>query len=303
MKIYVLSRNSKLYSTKRLVEAGEARGHEMSVIDYLHCNVIIEQGKPSILYKGKLLENPDAIIPRIGASRTFYGCAVVRQFEMMHVFTSVKSQAIVRSRDKLRSMQILSRHGLGLPITAFSSSPDQIKPLFKLLGGPPIIIKLLEGTQGKGVVLADTVNTAKSTLDAFYGLKANILIQEYIKEAQGCDIRVFVVNKKVVASMRRISSGEDFRSNLHMGGKAEKIKLSKAERETALAAADALGLAVAGVDILQSSRGPLIMEVNSSPGLEGIETTSEKNIATEIIRFVELNARKKRRKKKEVGDV
>jgi ribosomal protein S6--L-glutamate ligase len=304
MKIYVLSRNPKLYSTRRIVEAGEIRGHEMSVIDYLQCNVLIEQGKPSIIYKGKPLPPPDAIIPRIGASRTFYGCAVVRQFEMMHVFTSVKSQAIVRSRDKLRSLQILSRHGLGLPMTSFSSSPDQIKPLIKMVGGPPIIIKLLEGTQGKGVVLADTINTAKSALDAFFGLKANILIQEYIKEAKGSDIRVFIVNNKVVATMKRISDSGDFRSNLHMGGTAIKVKLSRKERETALAAAEVLGLSIAGVDILQSARGPLIMEVNSSPGLEGIEATSEKDIAGEIIRYVETFApRKVKRKKKDLGDV
>lgn len=293
MKIYILSRNANLYSTRRLLEAGQKRGHEMSVIDYLACNVMVEQGKPYMLYHGKPLEVPDAVIPRVGASRTFYGCAVVRQFEMMHVFTSVKSQAIVRSRDKLRSMQILSRHGLGLPATAFASSPDQIKSLMKKLGGPPIVIKLLEGTQGKGVVLAESITAAKSALDAFFGLKANILIQEYIKEAKGKDIRVFVVDSKVEASMLRQGANDDFRSNLHQGGSAEKIKLSKLEKETALNAAKALGLSIAGVDILQSSRGPLVMEVNSSPGLEGIENISEKDIATAIIKYIERNAQRK----------
>jgi ribosomal protein S6--L-glutamate ligase len=254
---------------------------------------MIEEDHPAIYYKNKLLAAPDAVIPRIGASRTFYGSAVVRQFEMMHVFTSVKSQAILRSRDKLRSLQILSRRGIGLPVTAFSSHPEQIKSLIQKLGGPPIIIKLLEGTQGKGVVLAETINAAKSALDAFYGLKANILVQEYIKEASGRDIRVFVVNGKVAAAMIRQGAQGEFRSNLHQGGQAKLVKLSKEERALAINAAKALGLSIAGVDILPSERGPLIMEVNSSPGLEGIETTTGKNIAAQIIRFVEQNARKK----------
>jgi ribosomal protein S6--L-glutamate ligase len=296
MKIIVLSRNPNLYSTRRLVEAAEKRGHDVDVLDYLYCNITVEEGEPHIYYKDKLLQKPDAVIPRIGASRTFFGCAVVRQFEMMHVFTSVKSQAIVRSRDKLRSMQILSRHGIGMPKTAFSAHPEQIKVLMKKVGGPPIIIKLLEGTQGKGVVLAETINAAKSALDAFYGLKANILIQEYIKEAGGRDIRVFVVNGKVAGAMLRQGVHGEFRSNLHQGGYAEKTKLSKQERELALNAAKALGLAVAGVDLLQSARGPLLMEVNSSPGLEGIEAATGKDIAGTIIEYIEANAKRKSKK-------
>ncbi len=299
MKIAVLSRNPKLYSTRRLVEAAQQRGHDVEVLDYLFCNITVEEGEPHIYYKDKLLQKPDAVIPRIGASRTFYGCAVVRQFEMMHVFTSVKSQAIVRSRDKLRSMQILSRHGIQMPKTAFSANPEQIKALIKRVGGPPIIIKLLEGTQGKGVVLAETINAAKSALDAFFGLKANILIQEYIKEAGGRDIRVFVVNGKIAGAMMRQGAQGEFRSNLHQGGSAEMIKLSKAEKTLALNAAKALGLGIAGVDLLQSSRGPLLMEVNSSPGLEGIEAATGKDIAGTIIQYIENNA--KRQTKDEIG--
>lgn len=293
MRICVLSRNPELFSTRRLVDTARERGHEVSVIDYLNCNIVIERGNPSILYAGKTMPLPDAIIPRIGASKTFYGSAVVRQFEMMHVFTSSKSQAILRSRDKLRSMQILSRHGIGLPKTAFSAHPEQIKGLIKQLGGPPIIIKLLEGTQGKGVVLAETINAAKSALDAFYGLKANILLQEYIKEAKGKDIRVFVVDGKVVASMIRQGVQGEFRSNLHQGGVAEKIKLTKEEKDTAIKAAKALGLSIAGVDLLQSARGPLVMEVNSSPGLEGIESTTGRNVAGKIIQYIEENVYRK----------
>jgi ribosomal protein S6--L-glutamate ligase len=293
MHICILSRNAELYSTRRLIDAGQNRGHKMSVLDYMDCNILIEKGSPYIFHDGKVLPLPDAIIPRIGASKTFYGCAVVRQFEMMHVFTSVKSQAILRSRDKLRSMQILSRHGVGLPKTAFSAHPEQIKSLIKKVGGPPIVIKLLEGTQGKGVVLAETANAAKSALDAFYGLKANILIQEYIKEAGGRDIRVFVVNGKIAGSMIRQGVQGEFRSNLHQGGVAEKIKLSKLERETAINAAKALGLSIAGVDLLQSAQGPLVMEVNSSPGLEGIEHTTGRNIAGKIIQYIEENAFRK----------
>lgn len=287
MNIYILSRNEKLYSTSRLVQAANMRGHVVKTIDYMACNVIIEKGQPSLLYHGKELAHPDAIIPRIGASKTFYGCAVVRQFEMMHVFTSVSSQGIVRSRDKLRSMQILSRLGIGMPKTAFASGSDEIKSLIKRVGGPPIIIKLLEGTQGNGVVLAETLNAAKSALDAFFGLKANILIQEFIKEAHGVDIRVFIVDGKVVAAMKRENKGGEFRSNLHQGGTGSRVILSKEEEETAIHAAEALGLGIAGVDLLQSSRGPLIMEVNSSPGLEGIENASGVDVAGRIIEYVE----------------
>jgi ribosomal protein S6--L-glutamate ligase len=290
MKIAVLSRNASLYSTRRLVEEGVKHGHEVSVIDYLDCNIMIEEGNPFIFYQGQHMNLPDAIIPRIGASKTFYGSAIVRQFEMMHVFTSVKSQAIVRSRDKLRSMQILSRHGIGLPKTAFSAHPEQIKSLMKQIGGPPIVIKLLEGTQGKGVVLAETINAAKSALDAFFGLKANILIQEYIKESKGRDLRVFVIDGKIAAAMIRQGKQGEFRSNLHQGGFSEKVRLTRKERDTAVNAAKALGLSIAGVDILQSNRGPLVMEVNSSPGLEGIETTTGKNVAGQIIKFIENSA-------------
>jgi len=297
MKICILSRNENLYSTKRLVEEAKKHGHETTVLDYMDCNILIEGGNPLLVVNGKNIALPDAIIPRIGASKTYYGCAVVRQFEMMKVFTSVKSQAIVRSRDKLRSMQILSRHGLGLPKTAFSSHPEQIKSLMKQVGGPPIVIKLLEGTQGKGVVLAESLNAAKSALDAFFGLKANIIIQEYIKESNGRDLRVFVINGKVAAAMTRQGVQGEFRSNLHQGGEAHKVRLSKLERETALNAAKALGLSIAGVDLLQSSRGPLVMEVNSSPGLEGIEKTTGKNVAGEIIKYIEENAFKKSRDK------
>ena len=297
MKIIVLSRNKDLYSTSRLVQAAQERGHEVEVVDYMHLNIIIEEGCPGLLYHGKELEFPDAVIPRIGASRTFFGSAVVRQFEMMHVFTSVKSQAIVRSRDKLRSMQILSRQRIPIPKTLFSSHPDQIKTLIKKVGGAPIIIKLLEGTQGKGVVLAESYNAAKSALDAFYGLKANILIQEFIKEAKSSDIRVFVVDGKVVGAMRRTGVHGEFRSNLHQGGTAHKIVLTALEKKTAIQAADALGLAVAGVDLLQSDRGPLVMEVNSSPGLEGIESATGKDIAGEIIKYIEKSARKQTKDK------
>jgi ribosomal protein S6--L-glutamate ligase len=293
MKIYILSRNAELYSTSRLVEAAKQRGHEAEVIDYMDCNIIIEENKPIVLYKGKKLVIPDAIIPRIGASRTFFGCAVVRQFEMMHVFSSVRSQPILRSRDKLRSMQILSRQHIAIPKTAFASNPDHAKELIKKVGGPPLIIKLLEGTQGKGVVLAETINAAKSALDAFFGLKANILMQEFIREANGCDIRIFIVDGKVAGAMKRTGAKGEFRSNLHQGGFAEKIKLTKEEKQTAIDAAKALGLSIAGVDILQSSRGPLVMEVNSSPGLEGIEAATGKDIAGTIIKYVEENAGRK----------
>ncbi|MCX6351149.1 MAG: 30S ribosomal protein S6--L-glutamate ligase [Bacteroidetes bacterium] len=293
MRIYVLSRNANLYSTSRLVQAATQRGHEVSVIDYLHCNIIIEEGNPTISYEGHDLPKPDAIIPRIGTSKTYYGTAVVRQFEMMDVFTTAKSQAIVRSRDKLRSMQILSGEHIPIPQTAFSSHPDHIKNLIKKVGGAPLIIKLLEGTQGKGVVLAETQNAAKSALDAFFGIKANVLVQEFIKEAKGCDVRVFIVDGKVVGSMKRNGASGEFRSNLHQGGFAEMIELNKEEKRVGISAAKALDLQIAGVDILQSSRGPLVMEVNSSPGLEGIEAATKVDIAGKIIEFIEKNAKHK----------
>lgn len=287
MKIAVLSRNPKLFSTQRLIEEIEKAGHEAMVVDHSLCDLIIEQEGPSIIYKGQRLEGVDAIIPRIGASVTFYGTAVVRQFELMGAFSAVTSQAIVRSRDKLRSLQILSKNGLGMPKTAFTNfSKGGEKQLIEQVSGAPVIIKLLEGTQGLGVVLAETKKAAQSVVEAFHGLKARIIVQEYIKEAKGADIRAFVVNGKVVGAMKRQGAEGEFRSNLHRGGVATVIKLSRAERIAALNAAKALGLDVAGVDMLQSLRGPLILEVNSSPGLEGIEGATGVNVAAVIIKFV-----------------
>ena len=287
MKIAVLSRNPKILSTQRLIEEIEKAGHEALVVDHSLCDLIIEQEGPSIIYKGQRLEGVDAIIPRIGASVTFYGTAVVRQFELMGVFSAVTSQAIVRSRDKLRSLQILSKNGLGMPKTAFTNfSKGGEKQLIEQVSGAPVIIKLLEGTQGLGVVLAETKKAAQSVVEAFHGLKARIIVQEYIKEAKGADIRAFVVNGKVVGAMKRQGAEGEFRSNLHRGGIATVIKLSRAEKQAALNAAKALGLDVAGVDMLQSARGPLILEVNSSPGLEGIEGATGVNVAAEIIKFV-----------------
>ena len=287
MKIAVLSRNPKLFSTQRLIEEIQKAGHEAMVVDHSLCDLIIEQEGPSIIYKGQRLEGVDAIIPRIGASVTFYGTAVVRQFELMGAFSAVTSQAIVRSRDKLRSLQILSKNGLGMPKTAFTNfSKGGEKQLIEQVSGAPVIIKLLEGTQGLGVVLAETKKAAQSVVEAFHGLKARIIVQEYIKEAKGSDIRAFVVNGKVVGAMKRQGAEGEFRSNLHRGGVATVIKLSRAEKQAALNAAKALGLDVAGVDMLQSLRGPLILEVNSSPGLEGIEGATGVNVASEIIKFV-----------------
>ena len=289
MKIAVLSRNPKLYSTKRLVEAGEKRGHEILVIDHLKCILAIEQGRPHIYYKGKEIEGVNAIIPRIGASVTFYGAAVVRQFEQMKVFTAVESQALVRSRDKLRSLQLLAQAGIGMPKTAFASTPKDIDKLLETVGGVPAVIKLLEGTQGIGVILAETQKSAKSVIEAFMDLNANILVQEFIKEAGGADIRAFVVDGQIVGAMKRQGAEGEFRSNLHRGGSATVIKLSAEEKATAIKAAKKLGLAIAGVDMLQSSRGPLVMEVNSSPGLEGIEGATKQDIAGKIIEYVERN--------------
>ena len=287
MKIAVLSRNTKLFSTQRLIEEIQKAGHEALVVDHSLCDLIIEQEGPSIIYKGQKLEGIDAIIPRIGASVTFYGTAVVRQFELMGAFSAVTSQAIVRSRDKLRSLQILSKNGLGMPKTAFTNfSKGGEKQLIEQVSGAPVIIKLLEGTQGLGVVLAETAKAAQSVVEAFHGLKARIIVQEYIKEAKGADIRAFVVNGKVVGAMKRQGAEGEFRSNLHRGGVATVIKLSRAEKLAALNAAKALGLDVAGVDMLQSARGPLILEVNSSPGLEGIEGATGVNVAAEIVKFV-----------------
>ena len=289
MKIGILSRNPRLYSTKRLVEAGTKLGHEMHVIDHLKCDLVIEKKHPSIVYNSAKLEGFDAIIPRIGASVTFYGTAVVRQFEMMKVFTVVESQALVRSRDKLRSLQILSRVGLGLPKTVFTNDTKNVDAVIKEVGNAPLIIKLLEGTQGLGVVLAENAKAAESVLEAFHGLHARVIVQEFIKEAKGADIRAFVVDGHVVGAMKRQAKEGEFRSNLHRGGTAELIELTDEEEIAAIKAAKALGLGVAGVDMLQSARGPLILEVNSSPGLEGIEKATGQDIATKIIKYISRN--------------
>lgn len=290
MKIVILSRNPDLYSTKRLVEAGETRGHEVLVVDHLKCSLTIEQKKPAVHYRGSVIDKVDAVIPRIGASVTFYGTAVVRQFEMMHVFSATESQALTRSRDKLRSLQILARAGLGLPKTAFTNFSKDTDELLAHVGNAPVIIKVLEGTQGLGVVLADTKKSAASVIEAFNGLQARVIVQEFIAESKGADIRAFVVNGKVVGAMKRQGKEGEFRSNLHRGGTAQIIKLSRAEKQAALQAVKALGLHVAGVDMLQSSRGPLILEVNSSPGLEGIEKATQEDVAGAIIEFVEEGA-------------
>lgn len=287
MKVAVLSTNKHLYSTQRLVEAAVQRGHECIVMDHTKCYVGIQQGKPSIHYKGQEITDIDAIIPRIGASVTFYGSAIVRQFEVMNVISANQSQAITRSRDKLRCMQILSGAGLGLPTTGFARMASDVDDLINMVGGAPLVIKLLEGTQGIGVVLAETKKAASSVIEAFYGLGNNILIQEYIKEAKGTDIRAFVVDGKVVGAMKRTAKEGEFRSNLHRGGTAEIVKLTRQEKETAVAAAKAMGLTIAGVDMLPSARGPLILEVNSSPGLEGIEKATSKDIAVEVIKYLE----------------
>jgi ribosomal protein S6--L-glutamate ligase len=289
MNIVILSRNPRLYSTKRLVEAATKRKHSVQIIDPLMCEIIIEKKNPAVIYKGKYLENIDAIIPRIGASVTFYGTAVVRQFEMMKVFSTVESQALVRSRDKLRSLQVLSRAGLGMPKTVFSNYTKDVAEVINYVGGAPLVIKLLEGTQGLGVVLAETNNAAESVLEAFNGLQARVIVQEFIKESKGADIRAFVVDGNVVGAMKRQGKEGEFRSNLHRGGSATIIQLTDEEENAALKSAKALGLGICGVDMLQSDRGPLILEVNSSPGLEGIEFATKKDIANIIIRYIERN--------------
>ena len=290
MKIAILSQDASLYSTRRLKEAGEEQGHQMRVIPYLRCYMNIASSRPSVMFNGTTLENFDAVIPRIGASRTFYGTAVVRQFEVMGVFSANESQAISRSRDKLRCMQILAREGVGLPVTGFAHATQDIDGLIETVGGAPLVIKLLEGTQGIGVVLAETYQAAKSVIEAFRGLDANILVQEYIKEAGGADLRCFVVGGEVIAAMKRQGAKGEFRSNLHRGGNAEKIELSDAEKSTAIKAAGAMGLNVAGVDLLRSNHGPVVMEVNSSPGLEGIEKATKVNVAGKIIEYIVANA-------------
>lgn len=291
MKIGILSRKAELYSTRRLIEAAKARGHEVHVINPLRCYMDITSHHPAIHYKGEKLEGFDAIIPRIGASITFYGTAVVRQFEMMGVYCVNESVAISRSRDKLRSLQLLARKGIGLPVTGFAHSTKFTDDLIAMVGGSPLVVKMIEGTQGVGVVLAETKKAAQSVIQAFRSLKANILVQEYIKESNGSDIRCWVIGSKVVAAMRRQGPEGEFRSNLHRGGKATKVKITPEERSTAMRAAKIMGLRVAGVDLLRSNHGPVVMEVNSSPGLEGIEKTTGIDVADMVIDFIEKNAR------------
>ena len=292
MKIAVLSRNAELYSTRRLVDTAVARGHQVEVIDPTLCYMNINHNSLSIHYRGAALEGIDAVIPRIGASITFYGNAVLRQFEMMGVYCLNTADAISRARDKLNSMQLMAREGIGLPVTGFADKPGDIPDLIEMVGGAPLVIKLLEGTQGIGVVLAETRTAAESVIEAFMGLNANILVQQYISEAKGADIRCFVVGNKVIAAMKRQAKAGEFRSNLHRGGTATAVKLSSAERKTALQAAKCMGLAVAGVDILQSKEGPVVMEVNSSPGLEGIEAATTVDVAGAILDYLESQYQK-----------
>lgn len=301
MKIAMMARNANLYSHKRIKEAAEARGHELDIINTLRCYMNIASHRPEIYYNDKKLPHYDAVIPRIGASVTFYGLAVLRQFEMMGVYPLNESVAIGRSRDKLRSMQLLSREGIGLPVTTFAHDPRQTEEVLKLAGGAPLVIKLLEGTQGIGVVLADTDRSAKSVIEAFRGAKVNILVQEFIKEAGGTDIRALVVGGKVIAAMQRTGAQDDFRSNLHRGGSAKTIKITAEERSTALRSAKAMGLNVCGVDMLRSNHGPVVMEVNSSPGLEGVENATGIDIAGKIIDFLEARAKKGNTKTRGTG--
>lgn len=287
MKIVVLSTSSNIYSTRRLVEAGKERGHQVEVVDHLKCNLITENQNPHILYMGRSLDDADAVIPRIGASVTFYGAAVIRQFEMRDIFTAVPSQALMRSRDKLRCLQILAKAGLGVPKSVFTNYSRDVNEVIKAVGGVPLVVKLLEGTQGLGVVLAENKKVATSLIEAFYGLKARIIVQEFIAEAHGSDIRVLVVDGRVVGAMIRQAPEGEFRSNLHRGGYAKMVELTQEEEATAIKAAQHMELGVAGVDLLRSNRGPLIIEVNSSPGLEGIETATGKNIAGKIIEYLE----------------
>ncbi|AXH10151.1 30S ribosomal protein S6--L-glutamate ligase [Malaciobacter halophilus] len=307
MRLYILSRNEELYSTKRLVEAAQQRDWEVRVIDYLKCSIEIMKGELKISYFGEELPKPDAIIPRIGASRTFYGTAMVRHFEMMDVFTVTGSLAIKRSRDKLRSLQILSKKSIDMPKTVFASNESSAKDVIALSGGAPLVLKILEGTQGVGVVLVESEKAAKSVLDAFYGMDVNLLVQEFIEEANGSDIRVLVVGGEVVGAMKRQGAEGDFRSNLHQGGTATAHKLTRKEKATAIAAAKAMGLGVCGVDMIPSKRGPLVMEVNSSPGLEGIETSTNLDIAGKIMDYIEQNVtpndliKKRKIKKDNIG--
>lgn len=299
MNIVVLSTNPNLYSTRRLKEAGEKRGHRVDVINHTRIFVVIESGAPMVYYKDHKISEVDAIVPRIGASVTFYGSSIIRQFEMQKVFTTCSSLALVRSRDKLRATQILSRHGIGIPKTAFAKQPSDIEHLIKQVGGAPLIVKVLEGTQGLGVVLAETRKAAKSVIEAFYGLNSNILVQEFIEEAGGSDIRAIVIDNKVVAAFKRSGKEGEFRSNLHRGGSSTLVKLSRTEKQAAVNAAKALGLNIAGVDMLQSNRGPLVLEVNSSPGLEGVEKATKVDVAGKIIEYIERTIGKPDSKKKD----
>ena len=301
MKIIMLARNADLYSHKRLKEAAENRGHQLDIINTLRCYMNIASRRPTIYHNGEELTGYDAVIPRIGASITYYGLAVVRQFEMMGVYPLNESVAIGRSRDKLRSMQLLARDGIGLPVTTFAHDPKQTDEVMRLAGDAPVVVKLLEGTQGIGVVLVDSNRSAKSVIEAFRGAKVNILVQEFIKEAGGTDIRALVVGGKVVASMQRTGAVDDFRSNLHRGGSARATKISPEERVTAVRSAKSLGLNVCGVDMLRSNHGPVVMEVNSSPGIEGIENATGKDIATTIIEFLENRARPGKTKTRGAG--
>lgn len=289
MKIAILSRSPEAYSTKRLVEAGKQRGHDIMVMDHLKTVLVIEKGRPHIYYKDEEVKGINAVIPRIGASVTFYGAAVVRQFEMMKIFTAVESQALVRSRDKLRCLQLLAKSGIAIPKSAFVSTPKHVENVISLVGGAPVVIKLLEGTQGIGVILAETKNSAKSVIEAFLDVEVDILVQEFVKEAGGQDVRAFVVDGQVVGAMKRKGAEGDFRSNLHRGGTAEVVKLTTDEKAMAIRAAKQLGLGVAGVDMLPSNKGYLVNEVNSSPGLEGIEKATGVDIAGKIIEYTERN--------------
>lgn len=291
MKIAILSRNKNLYSTRRLYEAAAAREHEVRVIDYLRCYMNITAEQPSIQYEGEILEGFDVIIPRIGANRTFYGCAILRQFETMGIYTINSSLAITRSRDKLRSQQLLQMKGVKMPATGFAHKPEDITHLIDSIGGPPLIIKLVEGTQGVGVVLAETRKAAESVTQTLRGLNANIIIQEYIAESRGTDIRCFVIGDKIIGSIQRKAQAGEFRANIHRGGVATPVRITTTEREAVIKAAKIMGLGMAGVDLIRSKHGPLILEINASPGLEGIETATKKDIATAIIRYIEKNAK------------
>ena len=291
MNIAILSLNDELYSTRRLVEEGEKRGHRITVVDYLSCYVNITSSGASIYYKGEKLSNFDAIIPRISAKRTFYGSAIVRQMETQGMYCVNSALSITRARDKLRSLQLLCRKGIGMPVTGFAHNSKDISPLIKMVGGPPVVIKLLEGTQGVGVVLAESYTAASSVMQTLMGLNANIIVQEFISEANGEDLRCFVIGNKVVASMMRKAQSGEFRANVHQGGSAHSITLDPIEKETAVNATKIIGLNLAGVDILRSKRGPLVMEVNASPGLEGIETATGKNVAGMIFAHIEKNAK------------